>query len=90
MLAPVLDEIATEQAGRVKVAKVNVESQPALAERFGIRAFPTLRYFAGGAKCGIKPLVSPAKKRFSPNWNNSPSPPDAAIHQLTLTNNQQS
>jgi thioredoxin 1 len=48
MLAPVLDEIATEQNGRVKVAKVNVADNPALAARFGVRAIPTLLYFAGG------------------------------------------
>jgi thioredoxin 1 len=48
MLAPVLDEIATEQAGRVKVAKVNVDASPALAARFGIQSIPTLLYFADG------------------------------------------
>ena len=48
MLAPVLDEIALEQAGRVKVAKVNVDSNPGLAARFGIQSIPTLLYFAGG------------------------------------------
>ena len=48
MLAPVLDEIATEQAGRVKVAKVKVDTDPALAGRFGIQSIPTLLYFAGG------------------------------------------
>ena len=48
MLAPVLDEIAGEYAGRVKVAKVNVDDQPALAARFGIQSIPTLLYFADG------------------------------------------
>lgn len=48
MLAPVLDEIATEQNGRAKVAKVNVDEQSGLAERFGIRSIPTLLYFANG------------------------------------------
>lgn len=48
MLAPVLDEIATEQAGRVKIAKVNVDASPELAGRFGIQSIPTLLYFAGG------------------------------------------
>ena len=48
MLAPVLDEIALEQAGRVKVAKVNVDSNPGLAARFGIQSIPTLLYFASG------------------------------------------
>ena len=48
MLAPVLDEVALEHAGRVKVAKVNVHSNPELAGRFGIQSIPTLLYFAGG------------------------------------------
>src|SRR3989442_15624229 len=48
MLAPLLDEIAGEHSGRVKVVKVDVDQQPALAARFGVRAIPTLLYFAGG------------------------------------------
>jgi|SRR3984957_17801898 len=48
MVAPALDEIAVEQAGRVKVAKVDVDSNPTLAARFGIQSIPTLLYFASG------------------------------------------
>ena len=48
MLAPVLDEIATEQAGRVKVAKVNLDDNPGLAQRYRVQAIPTLLYFTNG------------------------------------------
>ena len=48
MLAPVLEEIATEKSGHAKIAKVNVDDHPALAQRFGIQSIPTLLYFAGG------------------------------------------
>jgi thioredoxin 1 len=48
MIAPVLDEIAEEQIGRVKIGKVNVDNNPTLAARFGIQSIPTLLYFAGG------------------------------------------
>ena len=48
MLAPVLEQIATEQQERLVVAKVNVDENPALAARFEIQSIPTLLYFSGG------------------------------------------
>ena len=64
MLGPVLDEIATEQSGKAKVVKVNVDTSPALAARFGVQAIPTLLYFAGG-EVRDKSVGVQAKKTIS-------------------------
>ena len=48
MIAPLLDEIARENVGTLRVTKVNVDDNPSLAERFGIRSVPTLLVFSGG------------------------------------------
>jgi thioredoxin 1 len=48
MIAPVLEELATEQAGRSLIAKVNVDEAPEIAARFGITAIPTLIVFKDG------------------------------------------
>jgi len=48
MLSPVLDEVASELAGRVKVVKVDVDSNPALAARYQVQSIPTLLFFANG------------------------------------------
>ena len=47
-IAPSLDALAREQTGVWQVVKVNVDDEPELAARFGIRAIPTLLLFAGG------------------------------------------
>jgi thioredoxin 1 len=48
MIAPALEEIARDLQGKVKVAKVNVDEQSALAQRYSIQSLPTLLYFQGG------------------------------------------
>jgi len=47
-VAPVLEELARTEAGRVVVAKVNVDEQPTLAQRYGVQAIPTLLFFKDG------------------------------------------
>ncbi len=47
-IAPMLDELADANAGKLKVAKVNVDQNQELAAEFGIRAIPTLLLFKGG------------------------------------------
>jgi thioredoxin 1 len=48
MIAPVVKEIASEQAGVLKVAKVDVDQNPAVATRYGVQSIPTLIVFKGG------------------------------------------
>jgi len=59
MIAPVIDELASELAGRVKVAKLNVDENPAMASRFGLRSIPTLLVIKGGREVdrliGVQP-----------------------------------
>jgi thioredoxin 1 len=48
MLGPILDELASEQAGKVRVGKVNVDEAPNLAARFGVRSIPMIVFFKDG------------------------------------------
>ena len=48
LIAPILEEIAAEQAGSVRIAKVNVDEAPDLARRFEVMSIPTLILFDGG------------------------------------------
>ena len=48
MMAPVMDDLATDMAGTVKVAKLNVDENPGTAARLGIQSIPTLLLFRNG------------------------------------------
>jgi thioredoxin len=47
-VAPVLEELARAEAGRLVIAKVNVDEEPSLAQRYGVQAIPTLLLFKDG------------------------------------------
>jgi len=48
MVAPILDELASEYDGKVKIGKVNIDDHQSLASEYGIRAIPTLLLFKAG------------------------------------------
>ena len=50
MVAPVVDEIAQQYDGQVKVVKVNTDDSPSVASQYGIRSIPTLMVFKGGQR----------------------------------------
>lgn len=47
-IAPILDELATELAGKINICKVNVDENDAISAEYGIRAIPTMLIFKGG------------------------------------------
>lgn len=48
MVAPAVEKVAADLAGKVKVVKINTDQQPGLGQRFGVRSIPTLILFDGG------------------------------------------
>jgi len=69
MIAPSLEEISTELAGKVKVAKLNIDENPELAAQFGVRSIPTLAIFKAGEVADIK--VGAAPKTALASWISS-------------------
>jgi thioredoxin 1 len=66
LIAPILDEIAVEFEGKVKVAKINVDENPELAGHYGVRSIPTLAIFKDGAVEDLR--VGAASKAVLTEW----------------------
>ena len=66
MIAPVLEKLAHERAGRLKVAKVNVDENPGASARYAVQSIPLLVLTRDGAEIGrLTGAVPPAQLR---NW----------------------
>ncbi|MBI1840003.1 MAG: thioredoxin [Verrucomicrobia bacterium] len=62
MLAPTIDELATEYLGKVKFGKVNIDNDQDLAVRYNIQSIPTVLLFKGGQVAGQIVGMGPKKK----------------------------
>jgi thioredoxin-like negative regulator of GroEL len=61
MVAPIMDQLASEYAGRVKIAKLNTDGNPLTASQYGIQSIPTLLFFKEGRL--VNKLVGALPKR---------------------------
>ncbi|RCL01301.1 MAG: thioredoxin 1 [Candidatus Tokpelaia sp. JSC085] len=68
MIGPLLNEIATEMMGQIKIAKLNIDENPELARQFGVRSIPTLLMFKNGSV--ISNMVGAASKSSITAWIN--------------------
>jgi thioredoxin 1 len=68
MIGPSLEEISKELAGKVKIAKLNIDENPELAAHFGVRSIPTLMIFKGGELADMK--VGALPKTALSHWIN--------------------
>jgi thioredoxin 1 len=62
MIAPFLEELATDMAGRVTVAKVNIDENPQTPTKYGVRGIPTMILFKGGQVAATKIGALPKSK----------------------------
>ncbi|WP_245199216.1 thioredoxin [Arthrobacter sp. PvP023] len=60
LVSPVLDQLATEKAGRIKLVKVDVDHAPGLSARFAVQAIPTLMVIVGGIVIARQAGAAPA------------------------------
>ena len=64
MIAPFLDDLATEMAGKVTVAKVNIDENPQTPRKYGVRCIPTMMLFKSGQVAATKIGALPKSKLY--------------------------
>jgi thioredoxin 1 len=66
MIAPALEEISNEMAGKIAVVKVNIDEEPELGAKYGVRSIPTLLIFKGGEQ--VSNMVGAVPKSKMSSW----------------------
>ena len=61
-IAPALEEIAAEMAGKVKIVKINIDENPGTPSKYGVRGIPTLMLFKGGQVAATQVGAAPKTK----------------------------
>lgn len=62
MIAPVLEEVAKDMEGKIKILKLNIEESPTTPAQFGVRSIPTLTLFKNGQAVSTMSGVKPKSK----------------------------
>jgi thioredoxin 2 len=62
MVSPVLEQLATEKAGQIKLVKINADNAPDISRRFDVRSIPTLMVFRAGRPISTQIGAAPAAK----------------------------
>jgi thioredoxin 1 len=76
MIAPALDELSTELNGKVTIAKINIDENPHVPQKYGVRGIPTMMIFQGGQVAATKVGALPKSK--IKEWIESSIPESAA------------
>ncbi len=69
-MAPALDQVAQEMAGKVKIVKIDVDQNPEITQRYRIQAMPTLLIFKGG-QVAAQQVGALVQKRKLEDWINA-------------------
>jgi thioredoxin 1 len=76
MIAPALDELSTEMQGKVTIAKINIDENPHVPQKYGVRGIPTMMIFQDGQVAATKVGALPKSK--IKEWIESSIPASAA------------